>query len=334
MFGGRVSRRTTCRCRSINSAASSIVTTRSSLAMKPERMLSSVVLPAPVPPETRMLSRAPTAAFRNSSIGCVSDSRSTRSWAPSRSVRKRRIDIAGPSSASGGMMTLTREPSCSRASTIGVDSSMRRPTALTMRSMICIRCLSSRKTMSVSSMRPFALDVDLRRLVDQDVRDARVLEQRLERPKSEQLVEDVADERLALVEAERDALVLAVEQVLDDRADLRLGVGPRGLRQPIQVQPIEQILMDLAFERLVLRLAGIGDGRCWGGHSSLSVLSVGLRLRAAPGKARRACRGSARSARPCPHRPGRAARTRSAFASLPSSSTKGIPVFAASTATR
>jgi hypothetical protein len=46
------------------------------------------------------------------------------------------MDIAEPSSASGGVIALTREPSASRASTMGLDSSMRRPTELTIRSMI------------------------------------------------------------------------------------------------------------------------------------------------------------------------------------------------------
>ena len=41
---------------------------------------------------------------------------------------KRRIDRIGPSMASGGMIALTREPSGRRASAIGDDSSMRRPT--------------------------------------------------------------------------------------------------------------------------------------------------------------------------------------------------------------
>ena len=36
-------------------------------------------------------------------------------------------------------MAFTREPSASRASTIGDDSSTRRPTRETMRSMICIK---------------------------------------------------------------------------------------------------------------------------------------------------------------------------------------------------
>ena len=53
---------------------------------------------------------------------------------------KRRIESDGPSSASGGMIALIREPSGRRASTIGDDSSTRRPTRDTIRSMISIRC--------------------------------------------------------------------------------------------------------------------------------------------------------------------------------------------------
>ena len=109
----------------------------------------------------------------------------------------------GPSSASGGMIALTREPSCSRASTIGLDSSMRRPTELTMRSMICIRWRSSLKVIAGFLEQAVPLDVDLVVAVDQDVRDVAVLEQRLERPEAEQLVEDVDDQVLALEEAER-----------------------------------------------------------------------------------------------------------------------------------
>src|SRR3990172_3084485 len=45
----------------------------------------------------------------------------------------------GPSSASGGMMAFTREPSGRRASTIGEDSSTLRPTAETIRWMIWMR---------------------------------------------------------------------------------------------------------------------------------------------------------------------------------------------------
>ena len=52
------------------------------------------------------------------------------------------------------MIAFTRDPSRSRASTIGLDSSMRRPTELTIRSMISNRCWSSLKTISVSSSLP------------------------------------------------------------------------------------------------------------------------------------------------------------------------------------
>ena len=64
------------------------------------------------------------------------------------------MDITEPSSASGGMMAFTREPSASRASTIGLDSSMRRPIELTMRSMICCRWRSSLNVISVGSSLP------------------------------------------------------------------------------------------------------------------------------------------------------------------------------------
>ena len=48
-------------------------------------------------------------------------------------VAKRRIDSSGPSSANGGIMAFTRLPSGSLASTIGLVSSTRLPTRLTMR---------------------------------------------------------------------------------------------------------------------------------------------------------------------------------------------------------
>ena len=64
MLAGRVSSRTTCGWRSWSSAESSMVTMRSLAGMNEDRTLSSVVLPAPVPPEIRMLSRALTTAVQ------------------------------------------------------------------------------------------------------------------------------------------------------------------------------------------------------------------------------------------------------------------------------
>ena len=68
MFGGRYSRRTTCSCRSCSSTASSMVMMRCSPGMNEESTLSSVVLPVPVPPVMRMLSRPWTQAERSVAI--------------------------------------------------------------------------------------------------------------------------------------------------------------------------------------------------------------------------------------------------------------------------
>ncbi|MNT66344.1 hypothetical protein D3C72_2044050 [compost metagenome] len=67
----------------------------------------------------------------------------TRSATCSGLTEKRRIDSSGPSMAEGGMMALTREPSGRRASTIGLVSSMRRPTRETIFSITFIRWASS-----------------------------------------------------------------------------------------------------------------------------------------------------------------------------------------------
>ena len=154
MFGGRVSRRTTCSCLSCNSAASSMVTMRSAFGMNPESTFSSVVLPVPVPPEIKMLRRALTMAESISSIGSVKLLFSSMVRAVIGSRPKRRIERHGPSIASGGIMAFTREPSAKRASTIGEDSSTRRPTRETMRSIICIKCWLSLKEKLVSSSLP------------------------------------------------------------------------------------------------------------------------------------------------------------------------------------
>ena len=86
---------------------------------------------------------ARTQCDRKSSIGLVNAPRVTRSSALRRSAGNRRIDISGPSTASGGMMAFTREPSARRASTIGELSSTRRPIRLTIRSMTRSRWASS-----------------------------------------------------------------------------------------------------------------------------------------------------------------------------------------------
>ena len=64
------------------------------------------------------------------------------------------IVIVGPSRPTGGTTALTREPSGSRASTVGELLPMRRPSGSTMRSMIRRICALFSKTIDVFSSRP------------------------------------------------------------------------------------------------------------------------------------------------------------------------------------
>ena len=153
-----------------------------------------------------MLMRARTAARITSIISGEMLFNSTSWLGASGPVPKRRIDNAGPSSASGGMMALTREPSGRRASTIGEDSSTLRPTRDTMRSMICSRWRSSRKAVSTCSRTPRAFHKDVVFVVHQDVGDGRVFEQRLQRAKTEDFIEQVRLDLLLLVKAQRHSL--------------------------------------------------------------------------------------------------------------------------------
>src|ERR1035438_7759257 len=88
-----------------------MVRIRSRGEMNQESAFSSVVLPAPVPPDTIMFNLAFTAASSRRIMPGVSAPLATRSSGISLSVPKRRIDSNAPSTASGGMMALTREPS-------------------------------------------------------------------------------------------------------------------------------------------------------------------------------------------------------------------------------
>src|SRR5204862_113695 len=84
-----------CGCWSWSSAASSHVIRRSFSGMNDDRMLSSVVLPEPVPPETRMFRRARTHERRNVMISGLEDlNRLTMSAGPHFSLANFRISLA------------------------------------------------------------------------------------------------------------------------------------------------------------------------------------------------------------------------------------------------
>src|SRR5256884_9770131 len=89
---------------------------RSSLGMKPERTLSVVVFPEEPPPATMMFMRALTQALRNVAISSVRVLFLIRSVIWSGSLRILRIVTDAPFTASGGEITLQREPPGGRAS--------------------------------------------------------------------------------------------------------------------------------------------------------------------------------------------------------------------------
>jgi len=70
------------------------------------------------------------------------------------SARNLRIVIVALFGDTGGMMMLTREPSGRRASTIGDDSSTRRPMRETIRSAMRMMWALSRKRAWLRSRRP------------------------------------------------------------------------------------------------------------------------------------------------------------------------------------
>ena len=131
-----------------------MVTIRSPSGMNDESTLSSVVLPVPVPPETMTLSRASTQAFSSSAISGERVPKLIRSSTVNGSLENLRMVSVDPLNASGGMIALTREPSARRASTSGEDSSIRRPTRETMRSMTRRRCSSEVNRVVVRSSLP------------------------------------------------------------------------------------------------------------------------------------------------------------------------------------
>ncbi len=96
---------------------------------------------------------------------------------------------------------------------------------------------------------PVLLDVNLPRAVDHDVGDLRILEQRLQGPKPKGLVLDLEDQPLPLYPCERNPLGgdETFHDGLDDPRELLRGdLGDGG-----EVQPVDELAVDAAFELLV-----------------------------------------------------------------------------------
>src|SRR2546428_6879069 len=88
--------------------------------------LSSVVLPDPVPPETRTLSRDRAAISSNCPMAAVIEPFSIIPAMSKRRLGNFRIEMQGLWIASGGKMMYIRLRSGKRQSLIGLDSSTRR----------------------------------------------------------------------------------------------------------------------------------------------------------------------------------------------------------------
>ena len=137
-------------------------------------------------------------------------------------------------------MTLTRSPVGRRASTIGLDSSTRRLTVETMRSMVCISCSCEAKRSGQLLDPAGPLDEDLVRAVDHDLGDRGVLQERFEHAEAERLVDDPADQLGALGGGQHRAL--AADDVARARAPGAPGARPRRERGHLgEVDLLEQL---------------------------------------------------------------------------------------------
>ncbi|GGW36707.1 hypothetical protein GCM10010320_15240 [Streptomyces caelestis] len=126
---------------------------RSPSGIRPDRAFSSVVLPVPVAPETMTLNFACTRPASRYSMGSSSEPRPISSCSVKERGKRRMVSVA-PVRERGGMMTLTRSPEGRRASTIGFDSSTRRLTVETIRSIVCISWSFEAKRIGSCSTRP------------------------------------------------------------------------------------------------------------------------------------------------------------------------------------
>ena len=171
-------------------------------------------------------------------------------WRP-----KRRMERQGPSSASGGMMALTREPS----GQAGVDDGLRFvDAAADLRDDLLDDVQQVRVVLEAHlgfGELAVALDVDLVEAVDEDIGDGGLLEQRLERAQAEHFVEHLLDDLVLLGGGHGDALVF--EQALDHAADLGAHAVLRDGGDAVEVQHADELAVDLRFQ-LEIAVGGAG----------------------------------------------------------------------------
>ena len=197
MFGGRDSSRSTWSWCSWSSAASSIVTMRSSAGRNCDSTLSVVVLPEPVPPLITMSSRpahAGARAARPPAGSCVPNA--IRSSTVYGSAANLRIVSTEPSSAIGG----THRVDPAAVGQAGVDHRARLVDPPADPGHDLVDDPAQVRPRRRTSRRPVRCGRTARRRcwsrpVDHDLGDVRVAQQRLDRPVAEDLVEDLRGDR-------------------------------------------------------------------------------------------------------------------------------------------
>src|SRR5882724_6349698 len=263
MLAGRVSSRTQCGCLSWSSAESSMVTMRSVTGMNDDRMLSSVVLPAPVPPEAleQLQHRLGQALLGQQILAAqgVPLELTDREVGP---VDRERLDDRVDAGAIGEA---------------GIDHGRRvvdpaadgrdDPVDHLEQVPVVLEPDVGRLQLTV------ALDVHLLVGIDQNVRHLGILHQRLDRAQAEDLVQHLPDQLLPLLEVERRRLLR--EEVVHHFADRVHHLLPRELVEARQVEPLDQLAVDPALDLLEKVLLG---AREQGGHALGLLRGVGCAL--------------------------------------------------------
>ena len=224
--------------------------------MKLDRTFSSVVFPAPVPPEMITLRRDSHGRFQKvehrlgeglavDQVMCAEASRTKSTDRENRAVQRQRRD-------DGVHPRTVHEPGIDHRAGFVDPAPDRADDPLDDLQQVAVVLEHDRRRLQLAV--PF--DVDLIVTVHEDVRDVRVSEQRLQWTEPEELVQHVDDEILALREAQRNRLGLARNHPHDQIANLRLRLLTGNSREALQVQPVQQLLMNARLQFLIVARSG------------------------------------------------------------------------------
>ncbi len=241
--------------------------------MKLDSVLSSVVLPEPVPPEMMMFRRALMAPFEQhhhfrgerlvvqqifelEGIGAETANGDARAiqgqrrndGVETRTVRQSRVDH--------------------RADFIDASSDVRDDPVDDLQQVGVVAKLDAR---------PFhlapAFDVDVLRSVDQNIADRMVLEEHLQRSQTKRLVEHLFDQAFPLVAVQER--LFRVAQMFDDEADFAAQHVAFQFADFGQVELVDELAVDAAFEFVEFLgpgRVGRAHGGSWGWHLAFRVL--------------------------------------------------------------